>query len=410
MPLIFLDSNIYRQIGIKFNDNIDYKNLSKILETSGNEFGLLEVVHTELMDYYKNDIFNAILNDHETIYKRYQANPYLTDIDIPETTNPLLKAIQLIDKDLRDNKYYWTIPTISTPLLLQFLLDNKRQSKKDNTRDFIIFISLIELCKSQPEDYAVLISNDNIFSTNDFFKKLLVREGINNLKAFGSISDFLKDFGPKLDYIDNDFVLKLIDRRIIEKELLSDIKCLPTYISEFYFVKGENDLPEIESLEIINIAIHNYYVVKDYSTNKLKINISLNVKIKAIYQPEQNADDLKDFLSKTLSWSTHQNLFDKKGRLIFDNSVLFIFEGEIDANKKMVDNLNYINFIPDYFIDEERHNKYNPNSILVDRSTCDHLFENTQGFWKYSQLGGGLSWHLRCANCGQLRDTGEFYE
>lgn len=51
MPIVYLDSNIYRQLGLRFGGNVDYQNLSQLLETSGNEFGLLEVVYAELMDY-----------------------------------------------------------------------------------------------------------------------------------------------------------------------------------------------------------------------------------------------------------------------------------------------------------------------------------------------------------------------
>src|SRR5258706_16191023 len=102
MPTVYLDSNIYRQLGLRFGDNIDYQNLSKILETSGNGFGLLEIVFAELLDYYKNDVFDSILSDHEKLYKRYQANPYLDDIEIPETTLPLKKAVELFSKDLKE--------------------------------------------------------------------------------------------------------------------------------------------------------------------------------------------------------------------------------------------------------------------------------------------------------------------
>jgi hypothetical protein len=147
MPILYLDSNIYRQLGLRFIENIDYKNLSQLLETSGNEFGLLEVVYAELLDYYKNDIFGVVLSDHEKLYKRYQTNPYLDDIEIPETTVPLNRAIAKVQKDLREKKYFSLLPEVPSQLLLDFLLHNKRLGKKDNTRDFLIFFTIAELCK-----------------------------------------------------------------------------------------------------------------------------------------------------------------------------------------------------------------------------------------------------------------------
>lgn len=106
MPIVYLDSNIYRQLGLQFNENIDYKNLSKLLKTSGNEFGLLEVVLEELMNYYENDIFGAIFIEHKRLYKRYQANPYLDDITIPETTISFNKAIESVKSDLKAKMFF----------------------------------------------------------------------------------------------------------------------------------------------------------------------------------------------------------------------------------------------------------------------------------------------------------------
>jgi hypothetical protein len=136
MPIVYLDTNIYRQMGLRFIDNVDYQNLSQILTSSGNEFGLLEIVYSELMDYYKNDIFDSILSDHEKLYKRYQANPYLDDIAIPETTVPMKKAVALVTKDLKEKKFFSSLIPVPPSLLLDFLLHNKRTNKKIISRTF----------------------------------------------------------------------------------------------------------------------------------------------------------------------------------------------------------------------------------------------------------------------------------
>jgi PIN domain len=39
-----------------------------------------------------------------------------------------------------------------------------------------------------------------------------------------------------------------------------------------------------------------------------------------------------------------------------------------------------------------------------------HIFNDNEGRWFHSQFGGGLSWHLICARCGALHDTGDFYD
>lgn len=412
MPIVYLDSNIYRQIGLRFIDNVDYQNLSQILETSGNEFGILEIVYAELMDYYKNDIFTSILSDHEKLYKRYQTNPYLDDIEIFETTIPLKKAVALVSKDLKEKKFFTSLIPVPSTLLLDFLLHNKRSTKKDNTRDFLIFHTLSELCEKHNEDYIVLISQDEIFTTNDFFKKLLVTQKISNFKIYQSISDFMKDFGPKLEFITPEAILENIDPSIIEKELLNDIICLPSYVSQFYYEKKENEVPEIEKLEVKNISVNDYYVVKDYETEDLKLNVTLRVDIKAIFKPETNKEELDNYLSSLTQkpYSRHQNNFDKEGRPIFDNNVLYIFEGKVDEKSKKIEALSFIDFIPDYFIIEDIQEQLAKQPFVEQRLQCQHDFDTDGGFWRNSRYGGGLSWHYRCRKCGLEYDTGDYYD
>ena len=68
-----------------------------------------------------------------------------------------------------ERKKFSEIPLVHPNLLLDFLLQNKRFGKKDNTRDFLIFYTLVSLCKKNKSDYFVLISQDEIFINNDFF-------------------------------------------------------------------------------------------------------------------------------------------------------------------------------------------------------------------------------------------------
>ncbi|ESU20479.1 hypothetical protein FEDK69T_30030 [Flavobacterium enshiense DK69] len=413
MPIIHLDSNIYRQLGLKFKENIDYKNLTTLLEGSGSEFGLLEVVLEELMDYYKIDIFGSILTDHEKLFKRYQANPYLDDIEIPDTSTPLNKAVEKIKTDLTEGKNFSEIPLVHPNLLLDFLLQNKRFGKKDNTRDFLIFYTLVSLCKKNKSDYFVLISQDEIFINNDFFKKIITKDKITNLKIYQSISEFIKDFGPKLDFITQDLLLESIHLGEIEKELMNDIKCFPSYVSQFYSEKEGKEIPDIESLKIGKIEVHDFYVFKNYDTNTLTLNLSLKVNIKAIYQPEIKKDKLDEYLSSLdyNPYSRHKNNFDKDGRAIFEGNVLFIFEGIVDEKNNLINQLSFVDFIPDYFTVEELKKQIaDKQLVILENNTCQHELDTENGFWKNSKYGGGLSWHYKCKKCGIEFDTGDYYD
>lgn len=413
MPIIYLDSNIYRQLSLRFTENIDYKNLTNLLNGSGSNFGLLEVVLSEIMDYYKIDIFGSTLIDHEKLVKRYQVNPYLDDIEFPDTATKLNKALEKVRADIVEGKLFSELPLVHPQLLLDFLLQNKRFGKKDNTRDFLIFFTLISLCKKHEDDHLVLISQDDIFTTNDFLKKILEIRKISNLKIYQSIADFIKDFGPQLEFITAELLLANVEIGEIEKELMGDIKCFPSYISQFYSKKDEKDVPNIESLEIKKIDIHDFYVYKNYDTGKFEINLSLKVDIKAVYQPEIKKKELNEYLSTLDSrpYSRHQNNFDKDGKPIFDGNVLFIFEGEADEKNNTISKLSYVDFIPDYFISEEIKKIVNEQQLpFSENNTCQHEFDTENGFWKNSRYGGGLSWHYRCKKCGIEYDTGDYYD
>jgi hypothetical protein len=410
MTILYLDSNIYRQLGLKFKDHIDYKNLTNLLESSANEFGLLEVVFAELTDYYKHDIFGPIISDHAKLHKRYQTNIYLPDIAIPETTIPLKKAMEDVSADLKDFKYFTKLHYIEPNFLLDFLLYNKRLNKKDNTRDFLIFNSLISLCKEHPKDYLVLISQDKIFTTNDFFKNVIKREKITNLKFYESISFFLKDFGPKLEFITHELILNKIAGAKIEKELMKDIKCFPSYVSQYYYEKKDNEVPDIESLEVGKIRVHDFYVVKDYKTSNLSIIVSLEVKVKAIYKPEANKEQLDEYLSslEKRPFPRHKNIFDKEGRPVFEGGVLFIYKGVVDEVNSTIKTLHFVDFMPDYFIIEEIKKQINQQpSLLKEDLVCQHEFDTDNGYLKNSRYGGGLSLHYRCKKCRAEFDTGE---
>ncbi|MGQ2984261.1 PIN domain-containing protein [Flavobacterium sp.] len=412
MTIAYLDSNIYRQLGLNFADNVDYKNLANILETSGNEFGLLEVVYSELLDYYENDILHSLTFEHEKIVKRWLTNPYLPPEDVPVIKLDMKPVLANIANTLKANKLFSELHLVNPNLLLEFLLNNKRNNRKDNTRDFLILYSIINYCQKNQEDYVVLISQDDIFIKNEYFKALLTRKQIGNFRVFSSITDFIKDFGPKLDFIDEEFVLQFIDQNFIKSQLMENIKCLPSYISNFYFSTKEDDIPELKQLDILKVSVNDFYVVKNYNTEQLNITVSLRVKVSAIFQPERNIKELENYLGAIdeSSLSKYSNTFDKEYRPIFDNEILFIIGGKVDEEQKIISELYHIDFIPDYFILDELKSKINNNIAETKLSICKHEVDIDNGYWKNSRYGGGLSWHYRCKKCMIEFDSGDFFD
>lgn len=121
------------------------------------------------------------------------------------------------------------------------------------------------------------------------------KKKIENLHFFKSISDFLKEFGPIFDFVNEELVLKSIKIDLIKDELLKDIKCFPGYVSGFYSDKEYEDIPEIETLEIKDLEIHDYYVIKNISRDTYTIQISLAVPIVATYEQETKIEELEKF-------------------------------------------------------------------------------------------------------------------
>jgi hypothetical protein len=154
----------------------------------------------------------------------------------------------------------------------------------------------------------------------------------------------LSEYGLQIDFLNNQQVLESIDVKIIEKELKKDIKCFPSYISSYY-----DDLkvkpPKNISLEILDIDLYEYYT---YSEEKSKVIIvsSFIVKIRAIYDIEKRVN-LKDF-EKEFYYEDIKHRIDIENRPIYENYVLFMFEGEVDLQSKQIINQVFDDFIPDW--------------------------------------------------------------
>ena len=347
MHILALDTNSYRELGLTFYDNIDFKYLRKYLNQGIHELILLDVVYKEFLDYFKNEHIGKLITDYQNLILRFDKSEFVKNIDIPDLTIIENRAVNLFKENLIETCWKkYSYKYIESDKLIDFLIFNKHESRKDNTRDFIIWYNLLLLAKEYPEDKIVFISRDNIFTKNSFFKKLLLEENVNNIIVVESISKYLNEYGLRIDFVNDELLIESIPRDVIEQELHDDIDCFPSYVSEYYYDKKISSLKN-ESLEIINIEPYEYYT---YSEDKNKVTIisSVVVKIKAIYEREKRVN-LKDFEVKC----HHEDMkhrVDSENRPIYENNVLFTFEGEIDILNKKIINQKFIDFIPDWNI------------------------------------------------------------
>lgn len=345
MHILTLDSNSYRELGMSFSDNIDFKYLSGYLSEGLHELILLDVVYKELLDYFKNDYIGKLINDYQNLLLRFEKNEFVENIETPDLSIIESTAIKAFIEKLKSTCWkIFSIQILDSEKLIDFLIFNKRESKKDNTRDFLIWNSVIQLATEYPEDSVVLISRDKIYSENEFFKKLLETENINNVIVVESVSQYLNEYGLRIEFVNDKLVLESIPNDIIEKELKNDLTCFPSYVSKYYHY-GNIKPPKNESLEILKIEPYEYYT---YSEDKSKVTIVISyvVRIKAIYESEKRVD-LKDY-EMNFHYEDIKHRIDNENRLIYENNVLFITKGEVDMINKKIMNLKFVDFIPDW--------------------------------------------------------------
>jgi hypothetical protein len=345
MHYLILDTNVYRELGVAFTVNIDFGYFHKFVERSPHEILMLEIVQKEFSDFFKKDYISSLIKEYEKIYLKFDKNPYIDNLPLADLTIIERKAKETFEQALK--KSCWKIIkaiSIDSALLTDFLLYNKRLSNKDNTRDFLILINILEIAKTHKKDKVVFITRDKIFRENDFFKKTITTSNIENLEIVDSIAAYLSEYSAKISFIDDDNVLKSISIDSIRRELFKDIDCFPSYISSYYHdIKAQ--APQFSLLEIKNIKLKEYYT---FSEDKIKTVIvsTLIVSVKIIYEAE-TAVQLKDYPKERYHTNNH-NRIDSFNRPIYENDILFIYKGQVDKTKKKISRQKFIDFIPDW--------------------------------------------------------------
>lgn len=342
--LVSLDTNIYRQLGIDYWNKTDFKNLKKFLDQRAYEIIMTEVVFKELENFYSNEIIKPLIGEYAKVHQKIESTPLFEKLIAQDLTPHENKAKEEYIKTIRKTclrviTNYFT----NSSELIDFLIYNKHETRKENTRDYLILKTLVQYALEYPKDKIVLISNDKIFTENQFFSKVIESSKIKNLIILDSIASYMNKYGYKYDFLTDELVLKSINPDLIKREIDKDITCLPSYI-----IKDYNDpvlVPEVQECKIDEIKIYEYYAYRD-EKEKLKIAISILVRIIAIFSPDKN----KDYRNYQFEryYEDNRNRIDQFNRPIYDNYVLFILEGNINESAKTITRVRFIDFIPDY--------------------------------------------------------------
>jgi len=344
MHFVSLDTNIYRQLGTEFWNKIDFKNLKKFLDQRAYEIIMTDVVYKELIDFYSNEVIKPLVGEYNKVFQKMDNTPLFERPPQQDLTLNEKKAEQEYIKTIRESCFK-IITTYVTDCneLIDFLIINKHVTKKDNTRDFILFKTLLIFALENPKDKIVLISSDKIFIENEFFRKIIKSYNVKNYLIFDSIASYLNEFGYKYDFLTDDLVLKSIRPELIKREILRDVKCLPSYIIRDY--NNVDLVPELQDCKIDEIKIYEYYAYRN-EKEKLKVAISVLVRIIAVFSPDKNKDYRNYNIEKY--YEENHNRIDQFNRPIYDNYVLFILEGDLNESTKKINRVRFIDFIPDY--------------------------------------------------------------
>jgi len=311
-----------------------------------------------------------VLGDYRSRYQRLQIdidkNPLIKDNIVFSSLEMYFEFASrdyleaLLDNDVVE----WGLKTVSTKTLLDFLLDNKKESRKDNTRDFLILSNLISLAKKKTEDLVIFISHDKIFFGNSFFDKYVSRRRIENLRFYNSIGDFLQEFGPQFEFLTIEYLTALIPVNSIKEKVIDEALYLLQFISRFYLKKKIRiERQNLEEIRFDQFEIDNFYVYKDYLNQDIKVNLKIAVKVFALFEPEEEQQQLSEHLKLYGDLESSVRIyfisesFDEELRPFYDDWLLISFEGIVDPINNEIKGLKLLEIDPVEF----RYRKWNRN-------------------------------------------------
>ena len=359
-----LDTNIYRSLGLKFSEHPDYINLNNFIVASGGEFLLSEVVAFELLDYFEHEVLNKTFLDLRRTTKKINENHYIeTKIQLPDLNSLFKDALSKFKKELYEPHFMEDTPRfmisdsfISLKAITSFILDNKRNSNnKENTRDYLIWESVIYVAKRRTESKVILISKDNIFQDNKYFQKRLLDENLRNIEVFTDIPNLLKTYGFQIDFLTNEMILEKISEENIKRKLTHRPGDMLSYVSECY--NNDNCKSELIDITIESIEMDKFYTYKEFENDmdfKYKFISHILVRPKMIYQADKTPQELKEYLESTPHKSErgyfyYLETYDEKAHPIYNEKILFLYGGELDLKNKRIKNIRFYDFFPDHF-------------------------------------------------------------
>jgi hypothetical protein len=251
---VILDTCIYRELGFKFYDNIDYKNIHGFTIATNGEVLLSTIVAAEFENQYTLELRKKVIHYRSSI-NALERDSYFDfkSEDFYDVTLKIESAKKLFREKLHnDPKHNVPISTLKSIKidgleLTNFIINSKNEGVSNlQVRDYLIWDSILHFAKKNSKDRTTeiglrkvtfeksivsFITKDNVFSDSSLFIALKSKYGIDNIEILNSIPEYLHKKGYNLPFVTPKLLLKRITAKRFLNDLEKDINALLTYIS-----------------------------------------------------------------------------------------------------------------------------------------------------------------------------------
>lgn len=371
---VILDTSIYRELGLKFFVNLDYKNLHSFTMNTDGEVLLSNIVFEEFCNFYKSHLRQKTASLLRAS-KDLERDPFFNSRDLIENDieKEFQNALLEFQKALRNdpvNEVSMAIlrPTMISGLeLTKFILESK-ETKDSNIqiRDYLIWDSVLSFAKNESEDkiehlgkrkityeksVITFITKDKGFEENILFQELKKTYNVNNIEVEKSITDFLEKKGFYFDFITDELIIqKILPSRII-KDLSKDIGALLSYVSERYHHNCYEK--EIVDCIIEKIEVVENYTYLDSKDRKHKFTAQLKVWVNAVFEKDElGFKESTEKLRERDYYGRSLETYDEMQRPYFHKPILFFYGGLVNIERKSIKSIKFLDYMPDMYLNE----------------------------------------------------------
>jgi hypothetical protein len=362
---VIIDTSIYRELGLKFYDNIDYINLSGFTVATDTELLISTIVKEEFLNFYKSSLIKKS-QEYVSSINALKRDPHFNteNVSFEEIDNAIEDSLKIFENKISN------IPQHNSPFaplkhtyidaleLTKFILESRNQGVNNiQVRDFLIWDSIIQIAKEESKDRIekfgktkvrfekgriYFIAKDKIFSENQLFQVRAKKYGLTNIEVFNSIPEFLHKKGFNIPFLTQTLILTRIKDARILKDLSVDVGALLSYINDSYTSKDCDDRKVVLS-DIVKKEIIEYYSYKDTIDEKFKFVAHLKVYVNVVFEGSEIDESLP-------SGSYGLSTYDNEGRPYFNAPILFIYRGLLDVGRGAIKTIQFVDFLPFVYI------------------------------------------------------------